>query len=573
MVAVSVLPTVSIVIPNWNGADHLPDCLGSLRELDYPAERLQVIVVDNGSTDGSRALLEEQYSWARLVSLDDNLGFAVACNEGARAATSESIAFLNNDMRVDPGWLSGLVEGRDPATGYVCVGGVILDWEGDRIGFAGGWVTFHGAAGQDHFLEPMREELVQDGRDLPFACGGSMLIERDVFLELGGFDPAYFAYYEDVDLGWRLWLAGYKVRLAGSARCFHRHHGTGSRVPLYRRVLLSERNALFTLIKNVSDENLSAILAPALFLLAKRTAMLTGSAREAFAFDSLDTAETEQVKRSGLAPVHAAADVLAELPQLLERRRDVQRRRRREDDEIFALFGRPFASVSHDESYLEASVNLRAAFGLDRLFTRQRVLRVLVVANGESERLREVARQAAAVTEVAFLSGATADGDVLQELLAESDLVIAEGATVHVRALVEQTVGLLVVDLGDGEAHVDPALISRGDVFLASSSDVPAPRASTNGAGDPAVIVLTEDADGLDALRELLEQPWRWRRDRAGDGGIAIPEDLQQLLRLWRERHRASQGNRGSLRLVRSVLPAPVVSSLRRLLRRPRLTG
>src|SRR5438128_3903924 len=152
----SALPTVSVVIPSWNGAEHLRHCLDSLRQVDYPEDGLEVIVVDNGSTDGSRGLLESEYPWVRLVSLEENLGFAAACNEGARAATSDCVAFLNNDMRVEPHWLRGLVSGLDPASGYVCVGGVILDWEGARIGFAGGWVTFHGSAGQEHFLEPMR---------------------------------------------------------------------------------------------------------------------------------------------------------------------------------------------------------------------------------------------------------------------------------------------------------------------------------------------------------------------------------------------------------------------------------
>ncbi len=569
----NALPTISVVIPNWNGAHHLPDCLESIKKLDYPAERLEVIVVDNGSTDASRSLVESNFSWVRLLSLDDNLGFAAACNEGARVATCDCVAFVNNDMRVEQGWLRGLAAGRDLASAYVCVGGVILDWEGRRLGFAGGWVTFYGSAGQEHFLEPMREELVEDGRDLPFACGGSMLIERDVFLELGGFDPAFFAYYEDVDLGWRLWLAGYKVRLAGTARCFHRHHGTGSGIPLYRRALLSERNALFTLIKNVGDENLASVLVSALFLLVRRSVLSSGSARDAFAIDGVDVNETETVRRIALARLHAASDVLADLPQLLDRRRDVQRRRKRDDREIFALFGRPFALLSHDESYMEASLNLRAAFGLDRLFTRQRATRVLVVADGESERLREVARTAAIFSEVVFLSPGKGHL-VVEELLAESDLVIADAATIHARTIAEQTAGLLVVDLADGEAAVDPELVRRSDLFLASSQDVSAPRTTTRNGDEPmTVLVVTPEADGLAPLREIFQQPWRWRRHASEPEEIAVPEDLQQLLRFWRERYQSSGYKRRSLNAIRRALPAPVERSLRRFLRRPRLSG
>ena len=571
----SSLPTVSIVIPNWNGADHLRDCLDSLQQLDYPRERFEVIVVDNGSTDGSRALVESEYSWARLVALAGNRGFAAASNEGARAATSDCVAFLNNDMRVEPGWLRELVGGRDPAAGYVCVAGVILDWEGERLGFAGGWVTFQGWAGQDHFLEPLKEELVEDGRDVPFACGGSMLIDREVFLELGGFDPAYFAYYEDVDLGWRLWLSGYKVRLAGAARCFHRHHGTGSRIPQHRRTLLNERNALFTLIKNVGDEHLASVLAPALFLLIKRSTMSMGSVREAFAFDSADVDETEVVQRSGMARMHAASDVLDELPQLLERRRDVQRRRKRDDKEIFALFGRPFALLSHDEGYVEASLNLRAAFGLEEVFTRQRVTRVLVIADGESARLRAVATNAATFTDVAYVS-AGKGADVVEELLAESDLVIADAGTAHATTIARQTAGLLVVDLAGGEAAADPELLRRGDVFLTSSQAVQAPLTSIqmqNGDSRPVVMVITPEGDGMAPFREILQQPWRWRRHAGGAEGIAVPEDLQQLLRLWRERYKASGYKRRGFQLASQMLPQTVASSLRRVLRRSRVTG
>ena len=102
MPAVGAPPAVSVVLVNLNGAEHLPDCLDSLRAQDYPAERLEVIVVDNGSTDGSLDMLAERYPWARVLPMGHNTGFAPAVNEGVRAATGECIALLNNDMRADP---------------------------------------------------------------------------------------------------------------------------------------------------------------------------------------------------------------------------------------------------------------------------------------------------------------------------------------------------------------------------------------------------------------------------------------------------------------------------------------
>ncbi len=358
------------MIPNWNGAQHIPHCLASVGTLDYPSERLEVIVVDNGSTDESRALIDRSHPSVRLIVNTENLGFAAACNVGAEAAASDCVAFLNNDMRVDREWLRELVAGYDRTAGYVCVGGVILDWKGDHLDFGGGWVNFHGYAGQSHFGAPLDETRIEDGRDLPFACGGSMLVDRAVLLELGGFDPAYFAFFEDVDFGWRLWLSGYKVRLAGGARSFHRHHGTASAIPPHQRELLYERNALFTLIKNVSDDNLATLLAPALFLLLKRCQLGIESARTSFALGAPENAaRTETVAKAGLAPLHAVSDVLEGLPLLLERRREVQRMRKRDDEKFFALFGRPFAPVADDEGYLEASAALRGLFDLDELFS------------------------------------------------------------------------------------------------------------------------------------------------------------------------------------------------------------
>lgn len=572
MGAMNASPTVSIVIPNWNGAHHLRDCLGSLQELDYPDEKFEVIVVDNGSVDESRSLIESEYPWVLLIPLDKNLGFAAASNEGARRATSECIVFLNNDMRVEPGWLGELARSYEPADGYVCVAGTILDWEGTRIGFTRGWVNFLGHAGQDHYLEPLDERLIEDGSDLLFACGGSMLIRRDVFLDLGGFDPEYFAFFEDVDLGWRLWLSGYKVRLAGGARVQHRHHATSSAIPLHRLAVLYERNALFTLIKNLEDDNLAPILASALFMLVKRTLVFSKSPRENFDLDASDDSKEETVLRYGLAPLHATSDVIAGLPKLLDKRREVQSRRRRADSEIFALFNRPFVPFSQEEGYIEGSLNVRAAFGLDQLFTRQRVTRVLVVANGESERLREIANATKVLAETTFLTPASSD-DVLRELLAESDLVIADAATTHAKAISQRTNGLLVVDLADGKTRPSHDLLQRADVLLSSSKEVQLPETVSRPGPWRRAVIGSAARDGSLVLREIIHEPWRWRRDGVSSAPVAVPEDFQELLRNWREHYRRGGLARRTLRATQRWLPKPVERSVRRLLRRPHLTG
>jgi GT2 family glycosyltransferase len=490
------LPSVTVVIPNWNGAAHLPDCLDALAALDYPSGRLTVIVVDNGSTDASRKLLTQRYPRVQLVGLSRNEGFAAACNAGARAAQSECVAFINNDMRADTAWLHRLIDAYDPDAGFVCVGGVILDWDGSHVDFVEGSVNFQGFAWQQHLNEPFDERLVTGAAPLLFACGGSMLISREVYLELGGFDDSYFAYYEDVDLGWRLWLAGYKVRLAADARVFHRHHGSAAALPKHLPSFLYERNALLTLFKNLSDENLSRVLAPGLLLLVEKVALLSGSEG-----DPRD-AETTDVPRAALIPLDAVANVVGQLPKLLERRRHVQDLRRRSDDEIFDLFFRPFTPWMHDNRYLEASVHLREAFGLDRLFRRQRAITVLVVGADS-----DVSEQLALAN--VLLHWSQENGNELADLVAEADIVVAPADTQHADTISAETQGLLVVDGRDSRAAGSSALLDRADVVLGSSD--------------------------LTVLKEIVREPWRWRREGTANG-IAVPEDLQWLLRMRRIR-------------------------------------
>jgi GT2 family glycosyltransferase len=505
------LPSVTIVIPNWNGAAHLPDCLDAIRKLDYPQDSLETIVVDNGSTDGSRSIVHRRLPKVRLVELPSNEGFGAACNAGVREARSECVAFMNNDMRADGAWLRRLAEAYDPADDYVCVGGVILSWDGSHLDFVEGTINFHAFGWQEHFQKPAVEELIDDGGDLLFACGGSMLISRDVFLDLGGFDAAYFAYYEDVDLGWRLWLAGYKVRLAGRARVFHRHHGSAAALPKHLPSFLYERNALFTLIKNLSEENLPRVLAPALLLLVQKALIVGGSPNEALDVRNSELSEGRQLAPAGLVPLYAVYDVLGQLPDLIERRNHVQRRRRRSDSEIFELFFRPFTPWMHDERYLEASILLRDVFALDRLFPHQRATRVLVVGDGAGERDQDIAGHLMSANSVTLWPG---DGHAsLRDLLAESDLVITSSSTRHADTIAAETRGLLVVDVAGDELPRDSQLFARADVLIGDAPDV----------------------TPIEQLTAIVRQPWRWRRTGSQVERIPIPEDLQWLLHVRRE--------------------------------------
>ena len=149
-----------------------------------------------------------------------------------------------------------------------CAGSRILDWSGERIDFAGGIVSFIGHSWQRD--EGLPSSIVHSEEPMLFACGGSMIVDRAAFLDAGGFDEAFFAYFEDVDLGWRLNLLGHKVVFAPRAVTWHKGRGTAGRWALAPRLRLYERNALAMIYKNYSDETLARVAPVAITLALAR---------------------------------------------------------------------------------------------------------------------------------------------------------------------------------------------------------------------------------------------------------------------------------------------------------------
>ena len=137
--------TLSIVIPNWNGARFLPVCLEALRQQTHPA--LEVLIVDNASSDGSQDLIQREYPWVKLIELPTNTGFTGACNTGMRAATGEIVALLNNDTEVDPEWAAAVVDAfaRHPEVGSVA-SKMLLFEKRDHIHTTGDFFTTDGRA-------------------------------------------------------------------------------------------------------------------------------------------------------------------------------------------------------------------------------------------------------------------------------------------------------------------------------------------------------------------------------------------------------------------------------------------
>ena len=338
-------PTATVAIVNWNGREHLATCLPSVFALEHPAGAFECVVVDNGSTDGSVAWLAREWPQVRVVAHPDNRGFAAAANDAARAAAGDVVAFLNNDCRVEPTWLARLVEAL-VATGAAAAGSCMLDWNGARVDFGGAAMNFHGHGSHRGWNRPYVPDPAAAPEPALFGCGGALAVDRARFLAAGGFDGDYFAYFEDVDLGWRLWVLGERVLYVPTAVAYHRHRGSGMDPARWRFLL--ERNALATLVKNYDDANLAVVLPAARVLLDARAALATGTEATSFAA----AARAFDERRPALDAARAA----------------IQGRRRRSDAEILPLFREPFRPSAFGREYWEIQRRVLREHRLGRVF-------------------------------------------------------------------------------------------------------------------------------------------------------------------------------------------------------------
>jgi GT2 family glycosyltransferase len=242
-------PLVSVVIVNWNGERFLRQCLDSLKAQTFVD--FEIIVVDNGSVDGSVALLETSYrDMVRLMKNGKNLGFAEGNNQGIAASRGEYVATLNTDTVADRNWLHELVRVVESAQDIGMVGSKILliDTPGaiDSVGvniYPDGMSRQRGRLEPDdgRYAEP--EEIL-----LPSACAA--LYRKAMLDEIGLFDAAFFAYCEDTDLGLRGRLAGWKAMLAPAAIVHHHYSGTAGKVSPFKAYYV-ERNHFWIALKTM----------------------------------------------------------------------------------------------------------------------------------------------------------------------------------------------------------------------------------------------------------------------------------------------------------------------------------
>ncbi len=214
-----VFPQVEIISVLYNSKAHLKGFFASLDGLDYPRDRLRLVLVDNASTDGSEAVLRNGTVGfpCEIIRSERNEGFAAANNRGFARARGEFAALLNPDTRVRPEWLKELVK--------------VMRADGS-VGIAGSRQV---PSESDRRIDPATGSV-------SWCCGGHCLIRMDALRAVGYFDERFFMYSEDVDLSWRMWLAGYRCAYVAGSVCEHSHGGKQSNV--FRRTYYHVRNGI-----------------------------------------------------------------------------------------------------------------------------------------------------------------------------------------------------------------------------------------------------------------------------------------------------------------------------------------
>jgi hypothetical protein len=352
---IALSSVADVIIVNWNSRDDTLACAGAVAKQLGEVPGTGITVVDNGSTDGSLGAIRQRFPDVRLLPLGSNRGFTGGLAAALARCTARNVIFLNNDALPEPGWLAALVGAMERApSDVVSVGGKIIDLSGEMIDFIGGVLTFDGHAFQNGFRYPSGSRPEPEaGAEILFACGGNMISRRVPLMERGGFDDDYFAYLEDVDLGWRTWLSGGRALFEPGAVVRHASSATSNRLGDFERGVLFERNALQTIFKNAED--LRAMGGAALFAYLHRLHQFTTTrnpgagelAREPNTVTKKRRTKRRMFGREPLATIddpltamqfRALHWIMQHSERIAAKRAAVQKSRKRSDREIFERF-------------------------------------------------------------------------------------------------------------------------------------------------------------------------------------------------------------------------------------------
>lgn len=330
----SFLPIVSIIIVNWNGQRFLEKNLSSVFSQTYQA--FEVILVDNGSTDGSLELVRVNFTDVIIIENKENLGFAKANNQGIEIAQGKYIATLNNDTEVDKGWLKTLIVTAESSSNDIGMWApkILSIQDPKKIDSVGGLLIYRdgiargrGRLEEDNGKYDKMEEIL-----FPSACSAIYL--KDMLDEIGYFDEDFFAYCEDTDLGLRARLAGWKAVSVPGAVVYHHYSGSAGRYS-ETKAFLVERNHIWLALKNFPVMML--VLTP--FYTSWRWLVQAGNAMSGKGATSKYVREVSPA-RIAFALISAIVSAAKGLPAILRKRWIVQKKRVITTREVRKLFRR-----------------------------------------------------------------------------------------------------------------------------------------------------------------------------------------------------------------------------------------
>ena len=317
-----MVPEVSVIVLNYNGLKFLAGCFDTLLASTYPD--VELLMVDNASTDGSVEFVREHYPQVAVIQSGGNIGYSAGNNLGIAAARGQIVLLLNNDVEVTPGWLEPIVEEfQSDARVAACQPKILHMIHPGSFEYAGAAGGFMDRLGYPYLRGRVFQTIEADrgqydtDLDLFWTSGAAMAIRKSALADSGTLDEDFVHHMEEIDLCWRLLLQGYRLRVRTDSVIYHYAGGT-IKPDSYRKMYWNHRNSILMLLKNYG-------LAPLAWVLPVRFTLDT-----ALVLKSLLTLDLKRVK----AVVMAYVWLLGHVGMVLTKRREVQRRRKVDDRTI-----------------------------------------------------------------------------------------------------------------------------------------------------------------------------------------------------------------------------------------------